>query len=266
MITGFTATFVLTTIVVLSYMLVAFAVAIMKKHYGVADIAWGVGFIVAAIASLALNPPVTDRKLLVTFFVFLWGVRLSSYLWVRMSGEAEDWRYKERREQWGDVASVRIFFQVFVVQGILLLLIAMPVLYVNTYGGGPFAWTDVVGVVLWCVGFSYEVVSDSQLFRFKRDQRHKKQIFANGLWRYSRHPNYFGECLMWWGIFLIALSIPGGFLTGFGPLLITFLLLRVSGVPLLERHMSTRPNFDRYCRQTSMIIPWFPRRINASAT
>lgn len=257
--TGFTATFIVTAVVVLSYMLMAFAVATWKKNNSVADVAWGVGFIIAAFVSAAFNERLTERKLLVSVLVLLWGLRLSSYLWMRMHGKSEDWRYHLRREQWGRLSTVQSFFQVFVVQGILLLIIALPVIYVNTYSRSGLGWVDLLGVLFWSTGFFVESVADYQLFRFKRSEKNKERILMDGLWRFSRHPNYFGEALMWWGIYLIALSVPGGYATVFGPMLLTVLLLRVSGVPIVERRFQGDPDYEQYRKRTSAFIPWFPR-------
>lgn len=251
-------TFIVTAVVVLSYMFVAFAVASLKKNNGVADVAWGVGFIIAAFASAAANDMITGRKLLVSALVLLWGLRLSSYLWMRMHGRSEDWRYHLRREPWGRFSAIESFFQVFVVQGILLLIVALPVIYVNTYSGPGFGLLDVLGLLLWSGGFVVESVADYQLFRFKRSEKNKDRILRDGLWRLSRHPNYFGEALMWWGIFVIALSVPGGYATVFGPMLLTLLLLRVSGIPVAERRFQGDPDYEQYRKRTSAFIPWFP--------
>lgn len=263
MITGFSATFIVTAAIVLSYMLVAFFVASSKENNGVADVAWGVGFIIAAFTSLSFNSVVTERKLLVSFLVLLWGLRLSSYLWMRMHGKPEEWRYRLRREQWGRFATVRSFFQVFMVQGILILIIALPVIYVNTYSGLGLGWIDLVGVLLWSTGFFIESASDYQLYRFKRGEKNKERILTDGLWHYSRHPNYFGEALMWWGIFVIALSVPGGYATVLGPVLLTFFLLRVSGVPMIEARFRGNPDYEQYRKRTSVFFPWFPRMYSA---
>lgn len=258
MITSFTATFIVTAIVVLSYMFVAFAVASLKKNNGIADVAWGVGFIIAAFVSAATNERLTERKLLVSALVLLWGLRLSSYLWMRMHGRSEDWRYHLRREPWGRFSAIESFFQVFVVQGILLLIIALPVIYVNTYSGTGLGLLDALGLLLWSGGFFVESVADYQLFRFKRNEKNKDRILMDGLWRFSRHPNYFGEVLMWWGIFTIALSVPGGYATAFGPILLTLLLLRVSGIPVAERRFQGDPDYEQYRKRTSAFVPWFP--------
>lgn len=259
MITGFTTTFLMTAIIVLSYMLVAFFVASGKENNGVADVAWGVGFIIAAFSSLSFNGVVTERKLLVSLLVFLWGLRLSSYLWIRMHGKQEEWRHRARRAQWGRFASIRSFFQVFMVQGVLLLVVALPVIFVNTYSETGLGWLDLLGVLLWSAGFIIESVADYQLFRFKRSEKNKDRILTDGLWRFSRHPNYFGEALMWWGIFVIALSVPGGYATAFGPILLTLLLLRVSGIPVAERRFQGDPDYEQYRKRTNAFIPWFPR-------
>jgi steroid 5-alpha reductase family enzyme len=117
-----------------------------------------------------------------------------------------------------------------------------------------------LGAAVWLTGFAFESIADRQLQRFKADPRSKGQVMDRGLWRYSRHPNYFGECLIWWGLFLIAFSVPGGVWTVISPIIITLVLLKMTGVPLTERTtMESRPGYRDYMRRTSTFIPWFPR-------
>lgn len=253
---NFTATFVLTTVVVLTYMTYAFFVASGKEKNSIVDIAWGVGFILASFVAFAINDTMHPRKVLISALVFVWGLRLAVYMWTRVHGKPEELRYQRFRTSEGRYSMGRSFFWVFMVQGILSLLIAVPVIFVNTYGGPSLGWLDVIGTMVWGAGFFLEAMSDYQLSRFKRKPSNKEHLLMSGLWRYSRHPNYLGEILMWWGVFVIALSVPGAIATAIGPTLLTMLLLRVSGIPLVEPRLARYRDYDRYVKQTPLLIPW----------
>ena len=242
------------------FFLVLFIIAVVRRNNAVADIGWGIGFIVAAMAVLWQRDALTLRQVVVSALVAMWSVRLAVHLWLRSRGKSEDWRYAQWRRQWGEHWVIYSFLQVFVLQAVLLLVVALPVLFVITFGGPVIGWLDVIGVAVWVAGFVFEVVADHQLRRFGQNPANKGRVLQTGLWRYSRHPNYFGEALMWWGIWLIALSVPGAWFTFVGPLLITFLLLRVSGVTLLEKKYSSNPEYLAYQRRTSAFVPLPPKK------
>jgi steroid 5-alpha reductase family enzyme len=149
-------------------------------------------------------------------------------------------------------------------QGFLLLVIDSPALFVNSFGGPALGWLDIAGVALWFSGFLMEAVADYQLMRFMKDPANRGRILQAGLWRYSRHPNYFGEVSQWWGLWLIALSVPGGWVTVFGPLAITILILKVSGIPLLESRQTENPEYREYRKRTSAFVPWLPKKVDRS--
>jgi steroid 5-alpha reductase family enzyme len=247
-----------------AYMTVWFFVALVKKDNSVADIAWGLGFVLVAAVTF-LRRGSLFLPLLVTALTAVWGFRLSLHVLLRNRKRGEDPRYAEWRRKWGRSFVWRSYLQVFLLQGLFLLVIGSPVVLVNTYrwtfppgsyGGG--IWQ--AGLLVWCAGFFFEAVGDAQLARFKRDPANRGKIMDRGLWRYTRHPNYFGESMMWWGIFLIALEVPAGWMTVLSPALITFLLVRVSGVPLLERRYAGNAEFQAYARRTSAFVPWLPKR------
>jgi steroid 5-alpha reductase family enzyme len=144
-------------------------------------------------------------------------------------------------------------------QGLLLLVVSLPVLCVNTFGGA-ISWLALVGALVWFKGFLWELLADYQLVRFQKNPANKGRVLTSGVWRYSRHPNYFGEMMLWWGMWLIALSLPGSWWTVLGPLTITFLILKVSGVPLLESKMMKNIGYRSYASKTSALIPWFPKK------
>lgn len=245
--------------VVLSYMVVWFFIALRLRRNDLADIAWGGGFIAAAAASLAVSGSSSWRALFVTLLVVIWGARLMVHIGLRNRGRGEDARYRAWREEWGEHVVLRSFFQVFILQGLLLLVISVPVIRVNASAGSPLTLWDAAGAAVWTTGFLFEAVGDLQLLRFKKTPGHKGKFMTTGLWKYTRHPNYFGEVALWWGIYLIALSVPGGWKTVIGPLTITFLILKVSGIPLLEKKYEGNREFDQYKRKTSAFFPLPPK-------
>ena len=251
-----------TLIVILIYMSVFFLFAQIKKNNAIVDIAWGPGFILVVLFNLLLTDNITVRQLVIAALVTIWGLRLAMHIYIRARGKPEDYRYKAMRERWGDRACIRAFTNVFMLQGVLLLTISYPLIMINHFSSEGWSLLDSIGAFVWIIGFLWEVISDYQLQRFIKF--HKKgpgDIITSGLWRYSRHPNYFGEALLWWGIFLIVLSIPNGWAAIFSPMIITFLLLKVSGVPLLEKRYADNEAFQEYAKYTNKFFPWFPKRL-----
>ncbi len=243
-------------IVLAGYMSVWFGISLVKKRNDVADEAWGLGFVFLAWTSLAIGGNPGGRGLLVGILVSIWGLRLAWHIHGRHQGKPEDYRYAAWRKDWGKWFYLRSYAQVYLFQGLLIFLVAMPILLINNGSEAPLGWLDLAGALVWLVGFAFEAVGDAQLARFKKDPANKGKLIQNGLWGYSRHPNYFGEVTMWWGIWLMALSAQYGLLGIIGPLTITFLILKVSGISLLEKKMANNPDFAEYERRTSMFIPW----------
>ncbi len=242
------------------YMTAAFAVALRRRNNGVADVAWGPGFIVTGWLVFLLRGGGQGRQWLVLGLVTLWGGRLAWHVFRRNRGREEDFRYAAWRRQWGRWFVARTFLQVFMLQGLFMLLILAPVLLVAGQGQPPLGWLDLLGGLAWLAGFLFEAVGDRQLAAFRKDPANRGKLIAAGLWRITRHPNYFGESLQWWGVAVIALSAPRGGLGLLGPAVITWLLLFVSGVPLLERKYAGRPDWEEYKRRTPVFFPWFPKR------
>jgi steroid 5-alpha reductase family enzyme len=243
----------------LAYMTAFFVVAVVRRDNSVADIAWGGGFVLVAVISLHLGAGWLPRPTLLTLLVSLWAARLSVHILERNRGRGEDPRYAAWRREWGRFWVVRSYLQVFLLQGTILLVVASGIIVVNTRSGDDLGALDRVGALVVLAGLAVETVADRQLARFARDPANRGRIMDRGLWRYSRHPNYFGEAVVWWGVFLVALSVPGSWWTAVSPLLITFLLLKVSGVPMLERLMEGRPGWAEYKARTSAFIPLPPR-------
>jgi steroid 5-alpha reductase family enzyme len=245
------------------YMTAWFFVALLKKDNSVADIAWGLGFVLAAGITLAGRGDWAVRPILASSLVFIWGIRLALHILLRNRKRGEDPRYAAWRAKWGRSFVVRSYLQVFLLQGFFLLVISYSVILINTSVSAsphPVGLLDLAGTVVWVVGFLFEAVGDAQLARFKRDTGNRGKIMDNGLWRYSRHPNYFGESLMWWGIFIVALEVPYGWTAIVSPVLITFLLVRVSGIPMLEKKYAGNAEFQAYARRTSAFVPWRPKK------
>ena len=250
--------FLTLALVIFVYMSLWFLLSLYKKRNDIADVAWGLGFVLMTWTSFLISDDFGNtgiRGLLVGILVSIWGLRLAWHIHARNKGKTEDYRYLAWRKEWGKWFYVRSYFQVYILQGTLLFLIVMPVLIINMNTGSEFGWLDILGVVVWLVGFYFEAVGDAQLARFIKDPMNKGKLMQSGLWAYTRHPNYFGEVTQWWGIWLIALSVPNGWIAIIGPLTITILILKVSGIPLLEKKMVENPDFVEYKRKTSVFFP-----------
>jgi steroid 5-alpha reductase family enzyme len=246
--------------VVTLYAIIWFLVALKLRRNDVADVAWGAGFIVLALAGQLAAASISIRGLLVLSLVTLWGMRLSLHIGLRNRGKSEDPRYRKWREEWGPHATTRAFFQVFLLQGFLAVVILLPVTCILAHQDSDLGWLDALGVALWITGFGFEAIGDLQLARFKNDPGRRGRFITSGLWKYSRHPNYFGEVTLWWGVWLIACSVPGGWRTVLGPATITALILFVSGIPLLEKKYEGDTEFKEYQRRTSAFFPLPPKR------
>jgi steroid 5-alpha reductase family enzyme len=236
-----------------------YLISIARKDNSIADIAWGPGFIITAAVVMLMQETFGARNFLLQALVTIWGLRLGIRIFLRNFGHGEDWRYKKWREEWGSLFYLRSFLQVFLLQGAILLVNAAPLVIANTTPGDILTWTDYAGLGIWILGFFFEAVGDYQLDRFIKDPANKGSIMDRGLWRYTRHPNYFGEVTMWWGIFMIGLGAPLGYLGIIGPTMITLMIVFVSGIPMTERAMDHDPAFQAYKKRTSALIPWPPR-------
>lgn len=223
----------------------------------IVDRFWGLGFVLLSFYSLTENRFLTFRPVLMVGLVTLWGVRLSLYIHFRNRGQGEDQRYQKIRARFGKSYWWKSLFIVFFFQGALLWLVSAPLTVVHLFPQ-PDIWTflDFVGLAIWGTGFFLESIADYQMSQFKKRPENRGKVCRTGLWGYSRHPNYFGECLIWWGFWLIAANVDWGWATFFSPLLITYLLLRVSGVTLLEAQLSaTKPGYSDYIKEVPAFIP-----------
>lgn len=247
-------------LIILIYASAWYAVALIKNRNDVADIAWGGGFICAALTAFVIQGVHEVRAFLTLALVLSWGMRLMLHIGWRNRGKPEDRRYKAWREEWGDSFLVRTFLQVFLLQGFLLLVISLPVTWILSQSTPALTIFDLVGLLTWMFGFLFEAIGDFQLLRFKSKPTNKGKVMNTGLWRYTRHPNYFGEVILWWGIYIICLSVPGGYWTIVGPLTITYLILRVSGTPMLEKRYDGNSEYAKYIKRTSSFFPLPPKK------
>lgn len=251
---------------VLALMTALWAVSVFLKDASIVDPWWSIGFLLI-LAHTVARTGLTPGKTLLLAMVGAWAVRLWLYLLARSRGKAEDPRYAGFRRKYGPDRYWWIsFFQVFVLQGFLIVLISAPLQLAGSAGEpDPVSLSDLLGLALFSVGLAIEVVADAQLNAFRKARAGggpgaPGPVLDTGLWRYSRHPNYFGEALLWWGFFLSALDEPMGWATVLAPALMTFLLVKVSGVAMLDAHMAaTRPEYADYIRRTSPFLPWPPR-------
>lgn len=250
--------YLLIALILFGYMTAWYVVGLIIKRNDVADIAWGIGFVTLSWISLLLSE-ITVRGILVVILVTVWGVRLSFHIYLRNRNKSEDYRYQVWRKEWNNFY-LRSYLQIYLLQGLFLYLIALPFLFINNSYMPGITMLDAIGICVWLIGFYFESVGDSQLKRFISNPKNKGKIMDQGLWKYSRHPNYFGEVTQWWGIFISTLSIPHGYLTIIGPLTITILILFVSGVPLLEKKYIGRPDFEEYKKNTSIFFPLPPKK------
>jgi steroid 5-alpha reductase family enzyme len=250
---------VICLVIIIMYAVVAFSVSRWAHRSDVADVAWGIGFIIIALTSLSRSGLEPTQRL-VTILVAIWGLRLARHIFVRLRRRPEDKRYVEMRAKWGNRATLRTFTDVFLGQAALTWLVAMPVIIINATAGSGIGVLAAIGAVIWLVGFGFESIGDKQLGEFIASPANKGRLLTTGLWSYTRHPNYFGEVTQWWGIWVIALAVPYGWLGIIGPLTISFLILKVSGVPLLERAYAGRADWEAYKARTSVFIPLPPRK------
>lgn len=246
--------FILLGLILFVYFNFWFLYSVFKKRNDVADEAWGLGFVLLAWFSLILSNNIGLQNLLVNILVTIWGVRLFLHIHSRHTGKEEDPRYAVWRKTW-KLFYIRSYLQVFILQGIFLYIISIPILFLNKNAFGGLNLISMIGIIIWIIGFLFESIADRELSNFIKNPENKGKLMTQGLWKYSRHPNYFGEIIQWWGIWIIALNIPSGFYTIISPLTISFLIIFVSGIPLLEKKYKGRPDFEEYKKRTSILIP-----------
>jgi len=257
----FINTYLIAFYAIIAMMTILWIISIAIKNVSIVDLFWGFGFVVATAVYFLNTDGVVGRKILILSMVAIWGLRLSIYLAWRNHGKGEDFRYKKFRSDYGERRYWWIsFFQTFLLQGILMWLISAPLLGAQYNNRNELSVIDFAGIFFWLTGFFFEAVGDSQLARFKADPANRGRVLDTGLWHYTRHPNYFGEAAIWTGYALLSVS-AGSFLPVLGSVLMIALIIKVSGVALLEKSLKeTKPEYKEYIEKTSAFIPWFPHK------
>lgn len=247
-------------VIIVIYYLLLFFIGTAKRNNAIVDIGWGFGFIIVSWYSLIISEKYVLYNILASILVSIWGFRLCIHIFKRNKGKPEDFRYANWRKEWGKYVILRSFFQVYILQGIFLFIVSSPIMLMNLSGNSTKNSFAITGVIIWLIGFYFESVGDYQLEQFKKDKSNKGKILDSGLWKYTRHPNYFGEATMWWGIGIISFFSGGGLGAFIGPATITYMLLFVSGVPMLEKSFEKREGYLEYKEKTSKFFPLPPKK------
>lgn len=248
----------ISAIILFVYMTLGFLTAYYRKRIDTVDAAWGLGFVLVAWAAELHTP--SPRSLIIAILVTIWGLRLSNHIWRRNQGRSDDPRYKELSDKWRGNYWRRAYLSIFLLQGGLVWLISLPIAIATEPQFIPGNWQTASGVLIWITGFGFEAVADWQLAEYMRLKKRSK-VLETGIWRYSRHPNYFGELTQWWGIGLIALQSRHGFVGLIGPLSLSILIIFVSGIPPIERRRQKDAAYREYQKHTSVLIPWPPKTL-----
>ncbi|MEO0492853.1 MAG: DUF1295 domain-containing protein [Actinomycetota bacterium] len=246
-------------IAIVVLMVATWLVSIVRRDVSIVDIVWGLGFVVVAWVAWAVGDGLGDRSNLLVAMVTIWGLRLAGHLYLRNRGEPEDHRYQLIRARRGPNFALTSLLYVFGLQAVLMFVVSLPVQLAMTPADPPVGVIGILGVTVWGTGFFFETVGDAQLTRFRNDPANDGHVLDWGLWRYTRHPNYFGDCLVWWGLWIVAAETGDALLAIVGPVLMTVLLLRFSGVAMLEKGLHTRkPAYADYVDRTSAFVPRRP--------
>jgi steroid 5-alpha reductase family enzyme len=257
----------LTALLIFVYMTGGFFLAQIKKRNDIVDVLWGIGFVLVAWMNMFIFGELTPVGVLVASLVTFWGLRLSLHIGLRhRKATTEDYRYATWRKSWLEKGKryfyTRTFLQIFMLQGVFMFIISAPIVFIAQYGNADsISVVSLVGIILWSIGFFFEAVGDAELQKFVSDPKNHGRIMKYGLWKYTRHPNYFGEIVQWWGIFVLVLPymFPLSLVLILSPLTITFLLLFVSGIPMLEKKWDDNEEFQMYKQTTSPLVPLPPQ-------
>ncbi len=236
--------------------------SVIIKNVSIVDIFWGIAFVAVNAFYVFLPGELNPRKILILVLVSVWGLRLATHLAIRNSGKGEDFRYREFRLKYGHERYWWIsYFQTFLLQGLLIMVVSLPLLGISLSSHpGNLNLLDFLGVIVWLIGFTFEAGGDFQLSRFKSDPANKGKVLDTGFWKYTRHPNYFGDSAVWWAYALFSLA-AGSYWQITGSVVMTLLIIRVSGVALLEKSLTaTKPQYREYIQKTSSFFPWFPKK------
>ncbi len=237
-------------------------VSVIIKNVSIVDLFWGMGFVIVNAVYFYVSGEFSLRKILLLFLVTLWGLRLSIYLAWRNLGKGEDFRYREFRRKYGTERYWWVsYFQTFLLQGALILFVSLPLLGANSQtDSNELNWLDYLGIVIFIIGFVFEAGGDFQLARFKKNPNNKGKVLNTGFWKYTRHPNYFGDSTVWWSFAIFSMA-AGSYWTIIGSVGMTLLIIKVSGVALLEKSLNdTKPQYRDYIQKTNSFFPWFPKK------
>lgn len=237
-----------------------FLIARRIGRYNIVDIAWGIGFVAIALAAAVLGSGDLLRRILLFGLTAAWGLRLAGFLYVRSRGQGEDQRYRDLLK--GDFSAGTVLRKIFVVQAAATWFVSLPLQLSAVLGPTPRSLLPLMaaGVLVWAVGLIFEAVGDHQMRMFKSDPANRGVIMDRGLWAWTRHPNYFGDAAVWWGLWLVSIADWLSVTTVLSPVLMTYLLAYVTGGRLTEKYMRHRPGFAEYCSRTSFFVPRPPRR------
>jgi steroid 5-alpha reductase family enzyme len=257
---SFLNTFLLAFLVIMILMTTLWIISVLIKNASIVDPFWGFGYVLAGTFYYFMSDGLDTRKTILLILVIIWGMRLSIFLGWRNFGKGEDFRYQKFRKDYGEKRYWWFsFFQVFLLQGVLMWIVSVTLL------GGQFYQNnlnviDFIALVVWTIGFVFEAGGDFQMAKFKANPSNKGKVMDKGFWKYTRHPNYFGDAMVWWAFGLFSVA-AGSYLPLIGSLVMTILLLKVSGVSLLERTLKdTKPQYKEYMTKTSSFVPWFPKK------
>jgi steroid 5-alpha reductase family enzyme len=256
----FISAFALTAVVILVFMTFFYLLSLILQRSDIVDIGWGLGFIFVTISLFLRASIVTTQLEILTILVTLWGLRLATHIFIRNKGKKEDFRYQNFKEQWGKGFWWKSYFKIFILQGVFMLTISIPLIYAFTYPTLDLTWLDYVGIGIWVFGSLFESIGDYQLSVFiskKKKGKTESRFLESGLWSLTRHPNYFGEVVLWWGIWLIAIDLTNlnSLYTIIGPLTISYLIIFVSGVPLLEEKYEGNKEWEKYKKRVPKFFP-----------
>ncbi len=249
-------------LLIISIVTLLWIVSVFIKNVSIVDIFWGLGFVIVNAFYYILNDEYFTRNTILLILVTVWGLRLSIYLALRNIGKGEDFRYREFRKNYGEKRYWWIsYFQTFLLQGILMWLISMPLIGTQYFTkSDSLSIFDYIGIFFFIIGIIFEAGGDFQLSQFKKNPLNKGKVLNTGLWKYTRHPNYFGDSAVWWSFAFFSIA-AGSYWTIIGSVIMTLMIIKVSGIALLEKSLkSEKPEYQEYIRKTSSFIPWFPKK------
>lgn len=256
------ALFLQASLIILAIVTILWVVSVIIKNVSIIDLFWGLGFVIVNAFYFFISNDYSVRKILLFILVTIWGLRLSIYLAWRNIGKGEDFRYQEFRRNYGPKRYWWVsYFQTFLLQGALIMIVSLPLLGANLgTQSGSLIWLDYLALFVWIVGFSFEAGSDCQLTKFKQNLNNKGKVLNTGFWKYTRHPNYFGDSAVWWAYALFSIA-AGSYWQAIGAVFMTLLIIKVSGITLLEKSLNnTKPQYREYIQKTSSFFPWFPKK------